>query len=254
MKISQDVLVAIDGAVLAGPTLTLQGQLDRTLYQRVAKVIEMAGGKWNRREKCHTFPHDAADTIDQLLLTGEISDTKRDLGQFFTPMPLAHDLVALAGVRPEHLVLEPSVGSGNLVAAIVMAQGGGANVFGYELDPRLHRECRERRYRAFGAGGLMLGDFLAAQPVRKFDRVVMNPPFARRADIDHVTHAFRFLRPGGRLAAIMSNGVTFRRDRKTLAFRELLERHHGEVAALPNDAFLASGTNVRAVMIRMDAD
>jgi len=32
--------------------------------------------------------------------------------------------------------------------------------------------------------------------------VVMNPPFEQQGDIDHITDAFKFLKPGGRMAAI----------------------------------------------------
>jgi hypothetical protein len=40
----------------------------------------------------------------------------------------------------------------------------------------------------------------------KFDRVVMNPPFDHGADIKHVEHARKFLKPGGRLVAVVANG------------------------------------------------
>ncbi len=34
----------------------------------------------------------------------------------------------------------------------------------------------------------------------------MNPPFANGQDIKHITHALRYLSPGGRLVAICANG------------------------------------------------
>lgn len=37
---------------------------------------------------------------------------------FPTPPPLARRMVALADIRPEHFVLEPSAGTGNLLRAI----------------------------------------------------------------------------------------------------------------------------------------
>ena len=53
--------------------------------------------------------------------------------------------------------------------------------------------------------------------------MIMNPPFADKADIAHVRHALGFLRPGGLLIAVMAGGVTFREDRATAGFRELVE-------------------------------
>lgn len=85
-----------------------------------------------------------------------------------------------------------------------------------------------------------------------YDRVVMNSPFANGADVAHVTHAFSFLRPGGRLVAIMSAAVKFRSDRKTKAFRELVEAHGGEIEDLPEGSFRASGTDVRTVLVTID--
>lgn len=59
-------------------------------------------------------------------------------------------------------------------------------------------------------------------PDRLCDRVVMNPRFDRERDIDHVMHAFTFLKLDGCLTAIMSAGTEFRETRKSLAFRELM--------------------------------
>jgi 16S rRNA G1207 methylase RsmC len=86
-----------------------------------------------------------------------------------------------------------------------------------------------------------------------YDRIVANPPFADGQDIAHVTHALAFLRPGGRLVAIMSSGFTFRQDRAALAFRDLVEERGGTVEELSADAFKVSGTGVRAVLVTIDA-
>jgi 16S rRNA G1207 methylase RsmC len=85
-----------------------------------------------------------------------------------------------------------------------------------------------------------------------FDRIVMNPPFADQQDIRHVRHALGFLKPGGRLVAIMSAGVTFREDRLAREFRALVEDRGGTIEELPADAFKASGTGVLAVLVTID--
>ena len=48
----------------------------------------------------------------------------------------------------------------------------------------------------------------------EYDRIVMNPPFEAGQDIDHVRHAFQFLKDGGRLVSIMSPSPFFREDKK----------------------------------------
>jgi hypothetical protein len=79
----------------------------------------------------------------------------------------------------------------------------------------------------------------------------MNPPFAGQADIEHVTHALNFLKPGGKLVAIMSAGVTFRQDRKAADFRALIWGMGGTIEELPEDAFKQSGTSVRTVLVEV---
>jgi type I restriction-modification system DNA methylase subunit len=249
VKVSTDVLAVLDKAVISGHTLTLTGQLDPPMYKQVAKVIEMAGGKWNRKAKCHLFEQDASETLDPLMLTGEISDTKKDFGQFDTPAAVGRLAVLAANIRDGMKVLEPNAGKGALVTQIRAA--GDVHLFGYEIDPHRHAYLMQSLF--YPAGGCGLADLLTIEPAQTFDRVVMNPPFAGQADIKHVTHAMKFLKPDGRLVAIMSNGVAFRTNKATTDFRELMERHGGEITRLPEGAFKESGTGVNTVMVTMDA-
>jgi 16S rRNA G1207 methylase RsmC len=80
----------------------------------------------------------------------------------------------------------------------------------------------------------------------------MNPPFAKGQDICHVAHALKFLRPGGRLVAIMSAGTASRDDRASRDFRALIEARGGTIEELSEGAFKASGTNVRTVIVTFD--
>lgn len=97
-------------------------------------------------------------------------------------------------------------------------------------------------------------DFLDLPPAPVYDRVVMNPPFDRDRDIDHVVHAMKFLKPDGRLVAIMSAGVEYRETRKAIAFREMAARMNGSFEDLPAGAFSSVGTNVNTVMLTINAD
>lgn len=247
MKISTEVLAIIDQASISGNALTLTGQLDRKLYAAVAKIIELAGGKWNRKAAAHLFDDDAALAIEPILLTGEIGNRRQDFGQFDTPADIAHQVVDLARIDAGMSVLEPSAGIGNLVEEIERA---GGRVEAFEIDSKRLHKAKDR---CLLAGGIRLSDFLAAKPEPVFDCVVMNPPFAGQADIRHVMHAARFLRPDGRLVAIMSAGVTFRQTRLTLDFHEFLAAHGGEIRPLPEGAFLSSGTAINTVVVSLDA-
>jgi 16S rRNA G1207 methylase RsmC len=100
------------------------------------------------------------------------------------------------------------------------------------------------------ARSVTMADFLAL-PARSesYDRVVMNPPFAGKADIAHVWRALHYLRVHGVLVAVMSSGVMHREDRETTEFRDMVTRAGGSFEPLPEDAFKVSGTGVRSVLV-----
>jgi hypothetical protein len=77
----------------------------------------------------------------------------------------------------------------------------------------------------------------------------MNPPFDDERDIDHVTHALKFIKPDGWLLAIMSAGVEFRETRKATAFRKLIETRKGWMVDLPAGSFASVGTYVNTVLV-----
>lgn len=241
-KISQDVLQVLDAATIDGALLTLNGSLDRKLYVETNKVIEAAGGKWNRSKRAHVFDGDAIEFIEPIILTGEYRLTKQDFGQFDTPANLACDVVSLAGIEPGMTVLEPSAGIGRLASA---AERVGGKVTCYEVDAKRASDLTDFV--------VHVCDFLSVDPEQSFDRVVMNPPFARQDDIRHVRHAFKFLRSGGRLVAIMSAGVMFRENKATAEFREFVRTHRGSIKALPENSFKDSGTGVNTCVVTMEA-
>jgi len=55
-----------------------------------------------------------------------------------------------------------------------------------------------------------------------------------------------------RVVSVMSAGIKFRTKRKTMEFRELLDRQDGEIIDLPEKTFASSGTNVNAVIVVCD--
>jgi len=184
----------------------------------------------------------------------------RNFGFFETPPDVRDRVYESAGVVVEWTgrvgcghntlnILEPSAGQGALAS---LAASAGHRVTCLEVHPDRAAALRESRlYR-----DVACVDFLEVRPPAPghfFDVVIMNPPFDGGRDIDHVVHAMRFLRPGGRLAAVMSAGVEFREDRKTADFRAMVERYGGRFYDLPAGSFAASGTMVNTVICEMRA-
>jgi hypothetical protein len=167
---------------------------------------------------------------------------------FPTPAALAERLVDEAGISDGMTVLEPSAGTGAILKAIRGATRSDAvQVTAVEVR-------RDFTHLNGMADRVHFGDFTeCGAELGYFDRILMNPPFENGADVTHVTHALRFLKDGGRLLAIMSAGVTFRQDRRTADFRRLVDERGGTIEALPDDAFKESGTQVRTVLVTIDA-
>lgn len=164
---------------------------------------------------------------------------------------------------PELRILEPSAGTGNLARRAL------AKTDGWDSDSRLHFPCRALvdcvEIQPHLAGGLeaegvfnrvYCADFLRLTPQTTglYDRIVMNPPFDRERDIDHVVHALEFLKPDGQLVAIMSAGTEFRETRKSVAFRALLDRLDAKWEDLPAGSFAETGTYVNTCVIRLWKD
>lgn len=240
MKINQDVLTALSLCQTEGDQLKLPGQLDRKLYVETNKVLEAAGGKWNRKTQAHLFDGDSTEIIDRIILSGEIA-TSQEFGCFFTPPAIVKHLIELAEVRPGMLVLEPSAGIGNIAMELFQIR---ANCDCIEILPKLCKQMYE-----LGIYKTLEADFLSIESKPLYDRVVMNPPFAKQADIDHINHALRCLKPGGKLVSVMSAGVAFRENKKTTDFRNLIANHSGFIEKLPEGSFKESGTMVSTVIV-----
>lgn len=259
--LSPAVLAVLEGALVEGGVLRLPpDQLDRKLYVEVDKALTAMGGRWDRRARGHVFAEgvDAAAELDAALQNGAVTDRKKQLGFFETPPGIVRRLIEAARVESGMRVLEPSAGEG----AIVRELPAGLRQLGMvEIDP-----AKKARLLSAVPGNptivLSIGDFLTLDPIEvvggplasPYDAIVMNPPFAGQADIDHVLRALDFLAPGGRLASVMSSGTVHRDNRKARDFRALVDARGGSIVPLPEGSFTASGTNVNTVLVTISGE
>lgn len=228
----------VDGARVVLPA----GQLDRATYTDVNKVLVALGGKWNRAAAAHVFTEPVGDRLAVAL--GEGKTVVRSLGYFPTPPELVERMLAHACVEPHHLVLEPSAGQGAIADRLTWPD----NLTLVEIQPA---NCRVLRGKGYAP---IEGDFLTVTDGmdERFDRVVMNPPFERGQDIEHVTRALDLTAPGGRVVAIVSSGAIQRSDRKAAEFQRLLDRLGAHVEHNPPGSFKASGTDVNTILVAIE--
>jgi Domain of unknown function (DUF4942) len=155
-------------------------------------------------------------------------------------------------------ILEPSAGTGNLARPCVLfgSEWKDRHKEGYRFDQIV--DCIEMQPHLADAltkekiyHRVTCADFLQVKPdpANLYDRVIMNPPFDRERDIDHVMHAMNFLKPDGLLIAIMSAGTEFRETKKSIAFREYMEKLNAHWEDLPPGSFAEAGTYINTMIL-----
>lgn len=166
---------------------------------------------------------------------------------FPTPPDVAARMVELAGVEAGQAVLEPQAGTAALVRAIgERVDLRDIQLVAVEIDRRLSSTLALQ----FSEVKTLCADFLECEPedLGTFDRILMNPPFERAQDIAHITHAAKFLKPRGRLVGVCANG-----PRQQEQLRPFIEARGGTWEELPPASFETSGTQVRTVLVTLDA-
>lgn len=221
-----------------------------TLGDTLAEVAQMR----EQREARESVQASGAEFVAMrdALRTGAAVQVVSAPQLFPTPADLARRMVEAAQITHGARVLEPSAGTGRILDAIGAPVDLGS-VHAIEVSHALAEGLRAKY--ASPRRVVHCRDFLTVDPAsfELFDAVLMNPPFANGADVAHVTHAVKFLRPGGRLVAVMSAGLNFREDRKTRDFRQLIINGGGTIEALPSGTFESSGTGVNTVLVIFDA-
>ncbi len=162
-------------------------------------------------------------------LVNKIHQNKKQFTSFFpTPPQLVNHIINAASIEPEMRVLEPSAGMGDIAAA---AREYTKHVDVVEIEPQLVEYLKTRGFNP------LQSDFLKVDRPEQYDRVLMNPPFAKGLDIMHTMHAYTMLKPGGRLVAIVYGQAGEFRNQNHKRFREFLKGTNATVLPCPSESF-----------------
>lgn len=249
MKIAENVLDILSKCAVSGNTLFLPDeQLDRKIYEAVNKCLVHIGGKWNRKEKGHVFDYEPSEALENLIFTGETEDMKKTFQFFPTPRSVAEKMCDMAELDIHSYVLEPSIGKGDL--ADVIYSRGVESIFGIELNCDMKKYLTEKPYTSIT--GVNFLEFAEGENIRhEWTHVIMNPPFSKQQDIDHILAAYNLLNAGGILVSVVSPSPFFRTNKKSVEFREWLEKVNAEIVDIPEGAFKGSGTMIRTHIIKI---
>lgn len=245
-KIDDSVRNILAGAEITGHDVRIHQKLAPAAYKKVSVWLEEAGGHWHVGRQAHVFSTDPSPMLKQMIHTG-VWYTRKDFEFFWTPPAEVAELVRALDLDPGMQVMEPEAGHGAI--AMAMAELVGIeNVRCYELMPENVAHLVRLGFTISSAQ-----DFLSVQPEPVMDAVAMNPPFSGGRDIAHVLHAVKFLKPGGRLAAIMSPTWLLADTRKAESFRNFLSEHGAQVTKIDAGTFKDAGTNIETVRIVLKA-
>lgn len=225
-SVQQQVIEILKGSRIEGNILFLPDtKFPRKVYQELDLTLNNMGSHWDKKIQGHVFREDPTEKIQSAIENAVVTNEKQAFQEFFTPESLCLEMAQKAAVLGCD-VLEPSAGKGCIADACWTL--GAKSITCVEIQPALVQELKNKQRK------VVQGDFLKLTPEKLglFDAVVMNPPFSKKADILHVTHALKFLKPDGILVAIVSKPL------KSIKGRIMVQEE------LPKATFRESGTDV----------
>lgn len=199
-------------------------------------------------------------------------------GEFYTPAEVVRLCVEICDPRENMSVYDPTVGSGGMLIQMrdyLREHGGDANELslnGQEKIGTTWSICKMNMLlHGISHADIRQEDTLREpqhldenNELKRFDRVVANPPFSqnyikkdmkfagrfavdmpekgKKADLMFVQHMLAVLKHEGRLATVMPHGVLFRGGEEREARKHFIDNHYLEaVIGLPSNLFYGTG-------------
>ena len=204
-------------------------------------------------------------------------------GEFYTPAEVVRLLVQITKPKAGNEIYDPTAGSGGFLIQshqYVEEQGQDPNdlaLYGQDSNGTVWSICNMNmilhnitRFTIENGDTLEDPQILQNGQIRKFDRVLANPPFSqnysranlkfpsrfrewcpetgKKADLMFVQHMLASLKPGGHMATIMPHGVLFRGGKEKLV-REIFIKDDVIEAIISLPPGLFYGTGIPACVI-----
>lgn len=200
------------------------------------------------------------DILDLLPTQTKRTEEMIKFQQFSTPPSIAYLANYAANINNNDVMLEPSAGIGGIA---VFAKRDGATVYVNELDPRRLDIVKELPFDGFyNENAEQINNILGGEIQPSV--IVMNPPFSSSSERNikgtkigakHIEQALQILAPGGRLVAIVGNGMApdapaFRQWWKDISAKYNVKANIG----INGKNYTKYGTNFNIQMLVIDKD
>ncbi len=199
-------------------------------------------------------------------------------GEFYTPSEVVRTLVQLIEPEEGMEIYDPTVGSGGMLiqSQQYVAEVGGnsrnLSLFGQEDNGGTWSICKMNMIlHGINAADIRQGDTIkepqhieGTGELKRFDRVIANPPFSqnysrkemsfdtrfhtfmpesgKKADLMFVQHMIAVLKADGKMAVVMPHGVLFRGGEEKTARKKIIQQGILEaVIGLPSGLFYGTG-------------
>ena len=282
-------------------TLAAQPGLVGTIYARARNGIEEPAHLHRMvrlidAETWSAFGMDVKGAIYEGLLERTASDVKTGAGQYFTPRPVIAACVDVVDPRPAQTVCDPACGTGGFLLSAYdhmrqqreardratdrrMREAG---FTGFDIVPGVARLAAMNLYlHGLGAGKqtpIHRADALAADPGRRWDIVLTNPPFGRKQSarvftgdgeaeteredyerpdfpvttgnkqLNFLQHVMTILAPNGTAAVVVPDNVLFEGGAGERIRRRLLEEFDCHtLLRLPTGIFYRQGVKANVL-------
>ncbi len=281
--------------------LSRQPGLVGTIFARARNSIEEPA-HLNRlvrlieAETWSAFGLDVKGAIYEGLLERTASDVKSGAGQYFTPRPVINACVQVVAPQPGQTVCDPACGTGGFLLAAYdhMRQQPGARdrradqrmreagFTGYDIVAGVARLAAMNLYlHGLGTGAttpIHRADALLADPNRRWDVILTNPPFGRKQSVrvftgdgeaeteredyerpdfgvttgnkqlNFVQHIMTVLAPNGTAAVVLPDNVLFEGGAGEKIRRRLLEEFDCHtLLRLPTGIFYRQGVKANVL-------
>ncbi len=179
--------------------------------------------------------------LDKLLVEARASKFP---GFFPTPNDVIDLMIDSAKIRDSDSILEPSAGIGSIQDRL-REEGYNNEITNIETNFNLAEIIKLKGY------DVIHTDILGYREEKKYDRILMNPPFEGTYPISHITHCYSLLSETGILVSVIPKGILNKSTGPFKAFRKFVEENNGYLVEIEGNPFKGSfkNTNVQVNLL-----